>query len=112
MRGFIMTIWDFLSDKKNQQTLRWIGSAITATVAFGLMLWQHLNAPSLAPVAKPEKSTLPVVVDTVPPSSVKHPPTPAATPQPAVQRATSGNGGISVNASESSSVHINQHNNR
>ncbi len=105
-----MTIWDFLSNKKNQQTLRWIGGAITATAASGWMLWQHLNAPSPTPVAKPEKILLPAVVASAPPASAKPPQTSEATPPPDVQEATAGDGGIAVNASGKAHVDINQHN--
>lgn len=107
-----MKIWDFLSNKKNQQTLRWIGVTISAIASFIWMIWQHLHESSLIPVAKPEKIPLSAVVAVAPPSSAKPPQPPEATPPPAVQQATAGNGGIAVNALGSSHVDINQHNNR
>lgn len=101
-----MKIWDFLGNKKNQQTLRWIGVAISAIASSGWVLWQHLHEP------QPKQEKSPAVVASVPTASVKPPQTPEATPPPAVQQATAGNGGIAVNASGGSRVDIRQHNNR
>ncbi len=103
-----MKIWGFLSNKKNQQTLRWVGGAITAIATSGWALWQHMNPP----VAKPEISPLPAVVAPAPSSSVKPPQTIVATPLPPAQKATAGNGGIAVNASGNARVDIKQHNSR
>jgi hypothetical protein len=89
-------IWDFLGNRRNRQTLAWLGGALCAISAACWGAWQKIyplgQSPAPSTIAAPAPPTLQSRLT----STARL--TAATTSQPTGQRAVSGNQGISVNA--------------
>ena len=94
----LKTFWTWLSKTKNQKTLAWIGAGIVAAALAYKQVFPK-QAPPIAvqpPVAHPAPAPAPLPV----------PSQPVQASVSVQQKATSGDGGVSVNASGNASVVI------